>query len=86
MKSCLHDIHVSRHAYRRIKQRLGTKDKKIPHLVEKAWHSENQEIPKSKKAAYKTQFMEDNRICRPLMGYVWIFAIDEDKKTLVTVY
>jgi hypothetical protein len=80
-------ILVSEHGRQRIKERLNTSDKKIQKLVEKAWRSTNVDVPKVNRVFYKTLNIHEktDRVCKCLMGYVFVFAIDRDKIVFITV-
>lgn len=80
-----YNVHVTQHAYERIKQRLGTNDKKIHKLALKALRSKH-EIPKLKRVTYNTSFIKPNRFCRELMGYVFVFKQSANGIYLVTVF
>jgi hypothetical protein len=78
-------LSCSNHARERIKQRLNTSDKKIPKLIEKAWNSDTL-IPRVKYAQYKVYFHRNNRTCKELMGYVFVFAVSKEEAVLITVF
>jgi hypothetical protein len=79
---------VSDHARQRIKERLNTSDRKIQKLVQKAWNSKDVENPKAVWTEYKSKIVyeNENRICKSLMGYVFLFAENRDSIVLVTVF
>lgn len=77
-------LEISDHAYDRIKQRLNTSDKKIDKLVSKAWNSQITTARKFIRAEYKSEII--GRECRELMGYVFVFAVEDDKRILITIF
>ncbi len=80
---------ISKHATKRLKERLNISDKKIKKVVVKAWHSKQHLSKKFNKVKYKQHFHGKGRICREYMGYVFVFAYCSEgtpgQKKLITV-
>jgi len=81
-------VYITDHAKERIMERIGAKEEKHQRLAEKAW-AKGCDVPNSIKhraAIYKTgTFYKANRVCKELMGYVFIFVPEKQKVLLVTV-
>jgi hypothetical protein len=83
-------IEISDHAKERIKIRIGPSPRKLKKIAQKAWQAPELTndfyASKIKKAKFKKYYHEKNRVYREYMGYVFVFAVNESEKILVTVF
>lgn len=93
MSNSLPEILISDHGRQRLKERVHVSDRKIVRLVQKAWNSKSQNIPKLKQVEYNTFNKHGfaDRVHREMMGYIFIFAMSPPlypghvEVTLITV-
>jgi len=73
---------ISVHAQERLIKRVGIKKEKIPKFVIRAWYSKDVDIKKLRYKKYNQFFRDQPKICREMMGYVFIFAVIENERVL----
>ena len=85
-KPYMNSIRISNHAMEQIKTRLNIRHDKIPHFVEKAWHSTNPPTPRSNRKEYNSliKYNRKNIVTRTMMGHTFLFGVGVNTVTLVT--
>jgi len=73
---------ISTHAQERLIKRVGIKVEKIPKFIIKAWYSKDVDVEKLRFKKYNQLFRDHPKICREMMGYVFIFVMIENKRML----
>ena len=85
---------ISDHAEKRLNERVRMKPEKMKALVVKAWYAKPVNTPKLEKTQNRSSYYYgEERICRELMGKIYVFAYAYGKnrrpfsvqKVLITV-